>query len=376
MNELIGIIHTADIHIYDNHKYSVNGSRQEAIYKSLLRMVKFLRDKKDLELRIIVLAGDIFHTYNPPEKLIRQFSKFVKIAAENNVVVRVITGNHDTNGINHSLESLSIINEIQYTQSIRLFKVFSLNKGEAIFSESIGGINFVYVPWQENLNVVLPKAKNFKTKDELNILVTHCAVDGALTNSDFEIKTKITKKMLSGWDYVALGDFHKYQRLGEKIFYSGSPIKTVWDERHDARAFNYIECSDNRLTVEKVLLPDTDFIEMKMDYSQIDRYLSKKLISIDGKKIENSYIKLFITNQTGYGEKVIELKKHLLNCGANDVFYKIVKSVESSAVKENNGELTINLDLTTLAKLYLARFEISDKNYEQYLNNKVLEIIR
>lgn len=370
---MIGFIHTADIHLYDNHKYSVDGSRLNSIYKNLLRMIKYI-SKKNVDVKMIIIAGDIFHIYNPSENIIKLFSKFVKIAVKNGVSVKVITGNHDTNGINYAFESLSNINDLGgYNNS---FNVFPIKNDEAIYTEIIRDVNFVYVPWQENLSQVLRKVKNKRIKDKYNVLITHCAVDGALTNSDHEMKnTKITKKILSGWDYVALGDFHSYQCLGENIYYSGNISKYVWDERHADKAFNYVEIdSVSGVKIKKVKLPDSEFIEIKIDYDQIDEYLNEKIIEVDGKKIAGSFIKLFVFNQTGYGEKVVELKKHLIKCGAMDVYFKIIKNIESYSIESNDdGELSINLNLKSVCDLFLERNGIDDINYIKYLENKILE---
>jgi DNA repair exonuclease SbcCD nuclease subunit len=370
---MVGFIHTADIHLYDNHKYSIDGSRLKAIYKNLLRMIKYI-SKKTCDVKIIIIAGDIFHTYNPPENLIKLFSKFIKIAAKHGVLVRVITGNHDTNGINYAFESLANINDL--TGQSNMLKVFPIKDGQAIYAEIIENINFVYVPWQENLSKILREATKLRIKDKFNILTTHCAVDGALTNSDYEMKnTKITKSLLSGWDYVALGDFHTYQRIDENIYYSGNISKTVWDERHADKAFNYVEIDSlTGVNINKVKLPDSEFIELKIDYKQIKEYLEDDVTEINGKAIKGSFIKLFVHNQLGYGEKVIELKKHFIKCGAMDVYFKIIKSVEGHSVKSNDdGELNINLDLRSVCDLFLERNGIKNVNYKKYLENKIME---
>ena len=373
-------IHTADIHLYENHKYSIDGSRLKAIERNLMLMVKYAIKKK---IDFIILAGDIFHVYNPSENLLKIFTNVVKYAVTNGVNVRVLSGNHDTNGVDYAFASLNDIENLYPDVGIggmATLRIISLKKGEEVIdTEKFGNTNFVYVPWQENLPTVLMNAKKKRNKDLFNVLVTHCAVDSASTNSGYSIKnTKISKSMLSGWDYVALGDFHKYQNLGENIYYSGSISKTVWDERHDDRAFNFVTIdSDNvGVKIKKIKLPDSEFIELKIKNKDIDEWLhGGKYMTVAGKSMDGAFIKVFITDYDGAGNKIMDLKKKFIDSGAKDVFFRLVKKVESDAVNIDGDEIHLNLDIKTICELFLDKQSIDDVNYMAYLEKKIMEVM-
>ncbi len=324
---------------------------------------------------MIIVAGDIFHIHNPSEKLLKIFTEFITFAVKNGVMVRVITGNHDTNGVSIAFESLKNMDNLYSFEGDNPPLAFYFHKQDeiAVYEEIIRGNQFVYVPWQENITEAIKQANEIRKNDIVNVLVTHCAVDGALTNSDHEMKkTKVTKNMLSGWNYVALGDFHKYQCIIENVFYSGSPVKYIWDERHDRRAFNVVKI-DKQLDINKVYLPDIEFIELDVNYNMIDEYVKDKIIEIDGKKLENSYVKVFVTGDIGMGEKVNKLKEHFIKCGVRDVITKIVQNVKKmdGTVKGGNVDFHMNLNIVDACRMHLNKYNINDINYIKYIEKKI-----
>lgn len=338
----------------------------------MLLMVKYAIKQ---HIDMIIVAGDIFHVHNPTEKMLKVLTEFISLAVKNGIMVRIITGNHDTDGINIAFESLKNMDNLYSFDGDHPMLQFYFHKQNeiAVYEEKIRGVQFLFVPWQNNMDGAINKAREIRTDVIPSVLVTHCAVDGALTNSEHEMKkTKITKKMLSGWNYVALGDFHKYQNIDENIYYSGSIVKTIWDERHDRRAFN-VATFGRQGEIKKVYLPDIEFIEIEMNYSIIDEYTKDKIQEIDGKVVENSYIKVFITGEIGFGEKINLLKEHLIKCGARDVITKIVQTVrniDGSAVVEEM-DFHMNLNVLDACKMHLEKYNISDVNYIKYIEKKV-----
>ena len=339
----------------------------------MLLMVKYaIKNKIDM----IIVAGDIFHVYNPSEKLLKVFAECISVAIKHGIIVRVISGNHDTDGINIAFESLKTIDNLYPFDNDYPMLAFYFHRQHeiAVYEEKIKGNQFVYVPWQENITEAINQANKIRVNEIVNVLVTHCAVDGALTNSDHEMKkTRVSKNMLLGWNYVALGDFHKYQNIIENVYYSGSIIKTIWDERHDRRAFNVV-LIDKEIEIKKVYLPDIEFIELDVNYGMIDEYVKDKITEINGQKLENSYIKVFITGEIGLGEKVNLLKEHFIKCGAKDVRTKVVQSVVKidGTMSDGNTDFHMNLNVLDACKMHLDKYNISDINYIKYIEKKII----
>jgi exonuclease SbcD len=64
----------------------------------------------------------------------------------------------------------------------------------------------------------------------------------------------IPTDILSTFDYVALGHIHKPQRIGEKIYYSGSPIPMRFSESY-AKSVMLLDLKEGKLSFEKFPIP-------------------------------------------------------------------------------------------------------------------------
>jgi DNA repair exonuclease SbcCD ATPase subunit len=210
------IAHLADIHIRNVKRHS----EYEVVFERLYANLK--EEKEKHPGLVIYLGGDIVHAkLDMSPELIQVTYKFLKACADIAPTL-LILGNHDCNLNNkHRLDALSPI-------------VNSLNHPNLFFLRDTGiyrtkNIDFVVWSITDNIeNYVVPK----KEKNE-QILFFHGAVDTAQTEQGIEIKNdKITLGMLTPFDYVLMGDIHKYQYLDQakRICYCGSTIQQNFGE--------------------------------------------------------------------------------------------------------------------------------------------------
>jgi DNA repair exonuclease SbcCD nuclease subunit len=381
MKQYFRFIHTADWHLWDKHKYSVNNSRLKKIIRNIKFIIKFAIKKK---VDAVFVAGDLTHVYNPDEKVLNQLTKIFKYAIDNGIKLRIINGNHDTDGLNHSLESLQNIISSLDTDMIKIFtfkkdqqaisyrEFFSKQLGEGV--ANILHVSVTYVPYQDDMAHTISSAKEvacFNNFDR-NIIVSHCAVDGAYASSGKKLKSNITLKHFEGWDYAALGDYHKYQKLSESVYYSGSAIRLNKGERNDIKGFNYVviskeEKQKSKMVIKKINLSDIEMIELKLDYSKLkDNY--GVIRKIKNKLVKDSIINLSIIGSIGTGDKLIKLKKALYAGGATEIYDKII-NINYNA-NEINNKLDLSLDISEATEKYAKRKNKNEK-YIEYGKNKI-----
>lgn len=319
-------IHTADLHFYDKNRYSINNSKLKRIYLNFKSIVKYAINNN---INLIVIAGDVYEEYNPDEKIIKLFSKVIKYGIDNNIMFRIILGNHDTNGINHSMESLKYL-----TQNNRL-KVFDKN----ITSEIINNVNFVFVPYQKNIEDVISKSKEYKKDKMSNVLVTHKDVSNAIyakAMSNVPNESKFSYVNLMGWNYVALGDFHYNQKIAENIWYSGSITKSTWAERDENKYFNVV--NTKTFVVSKIKLKDNNFIQADIKYEEWD--FNKLIIKkYDNKNVKNSFVLLNIYGKVPIKNRINLIKNQFYNGGALDVREKIISDIEYNEQYNDKSEM-------------------------------------
>lgn len=269
-------IHTSDWHLGKNLEGHSRLAEQEKFCKDFIDIV----NENDIDM--VIIAGDIYDTSNPPAQAEKLFYKTVSELSQNGKrCVLIIAGNHD------NPERLSAASPLAHEQGIIILGMpnsytqpYKYDGFEIIFSEAgvlelkikdeSVVISTLPYPSEKRLNEVLVKSSDDKEKqqtytekigeifkvttsrfkeDTINIAVSHLFVlGGETTDSERPIElggTLIvnTKDLPQNAQYIALGHLHKPQKVSERInaYYSGSPLQYSKDERSYSKGANIVE---------------------------------------------------------------------------------------------------------------------------------------
>ena len=269
-------IHTSDWHLGKSLEGHSRIEEQEQFCDDFVKLV----DDNDIDM--IIIAGDIYDTSNPPAQAEKLFYKTVSRLANNGQrCVLVIAGNHD------NPERLAAITPLAHEQGIiilgyplsstqkakyRGFEIIDAKEGclkVNINGEEATIITLPY-PSEKRLNEAIGNPsndeeaqqtysqrvgqifreleKNFEN-DTINIAVSHIfVVGGEETESERPIQLGgsllVEKKDLpTKAQYIALGHLHKPQKASHRLnaYYSGSPIQYSKDERSYAKGANIVD---------------------------------------------------------------------------------------------------------------------------------------
>ncbi|MGL5506537.1 MAG: exonuclease SbcCD subunit D [Paraclostridium sp.] len=268
-------IHTSDWHL---------GKSLEG-HSRLEEQEKFCNDFIDLvrgsDVDMVIIAGDVYDTSNPPAQAEKLFYRTVSELAENGKrCVVVIAGNHD------NPERLSAASPLAHEQGIIILGMPNsytdcqkYNGFEIVHSEegcielNINNESVVLVtlpdPSEKRLNEVLSNSgedndrqKSYSEKigelfeerssrfrdDSINIAISHLFVLGGET-TDSERPIELggslivnTKSLPQNAQYIALGHLHKPQKVSDRLnaYYSGSPLQYSKDERSYSKGANIV----------------------------------------------------------------------------------------------------------------------------------------
>jgi hypothetical protein len=182
---------------------------------------------------VVVIAGDVFHTVRPTNPaILHAFAQFSRLMRElPGAIVVVVAGNHD---MPRSSETLCIL---------RLFAPLGIHVVDTEprrFTFPDRGLSILAVPDLPPGSVALEPDPTAR----LNVLVMHGEVEGTLPEfarhtDRAALQIPAADVSLPAWDYVALGDYHVYKKVGPKAFYCGSLDYTstnVWGEIGEQRA--------------------------------------------------------------------------------------------------------------------------------------------
>ena len=223
------IYHISDLHLgRELNGYSLIEDQKWV----LMDIIKKIYDNN---IKYLLISGDVFDKYNPSNEAMDLFENFISNLSDNNVNILIISGNHDSKA---KLNYLS-----------RFLKKYKINIYTDIntltFDED--RLSFLMIPYlHEHELKTLYKDNELKElelyqkiiKEHFNITpsnYTHIClchnfiVGGTSSNSERTLSVggleQLPANLFKDFDYTALGHLHIKQKMGEKIYYSGSIMK-------------------------------------------------------------------------------------------------------------------------------------------------------
>ena len=279
-------IHTSDWHIGKNLEGHSRLEEQEKFCDDFVKIVE------ENNIDMVIIAGDVYDTSNPPAGAETLFYKTIcRLADDGNRCVLVIAGNHD------NPERLSAVSPLAKEQGIIIlgyplsstteskYKGFEITEaGRGYLKLKIGGEKATIItlpyPSEKRLNDAIRNVddenelqKNYSNKvgdifrkleenfeeDSINIAVSHLFVSGG-DPSDSERQIQLGGSLVvdkhdlpQKAQYTALGHLHKPQKASERlnVYYSGSPLQYSVKERIYAKGANIVEIHANETPVVK-----------------------------------------------------------------------------------------------------------------------------
>ena len=199
-------------HLADIHWRGL--SRHSEYKRAFTKMFKLIEDQ---DVDAIFVAGDIVHskTQGISPELIDHLCWWFK--GLSSIAPTYITlGNHDGLILNKDREdAISPLIRAMDIPDLHLIKMSE----KVSFDDNIEIVNFSCFD-EENWDNLKP------TPGKINIAVYHGAVQGSLTDTEWEVEGEVDVELFEKYDFGFFGDIHKYQYLNTRktIAYPGSTI--------------------------------------------------------------------------------------------------------------------------------------------------------
>lgn len=270
-------IHTSDWHIGRQfHNVSLLDDQRHV----LAQLVDYIQSE---HVDALVIAGDIYDRSIPPATAVELLDEVLnKVCHELSVPVIIISGNHD------SAERLRF--GARQLKQAGLHIISDINKvTEPVTLEDKSGlaVNFYGIPYHdpelvrhhydtpvrnhdEAHSFLVDTIKHsMPSSDSINVLLSHCFVDGAEeSESERPLSIggadRVSYTPMVDFNYVALGHLHSPQYRGEPyIRYSGSILKYSFSEQHQKKGISLVELDANGKT-NITSLPLTPLRDMRI----------------------------------------------------------------------------------------------------------------
>lgn len=270
------ILHTADWHLGKTLEGRSRHREQEQFISELYDIVV------DEQIDVILIAGDVYDTVNPPavsEQLF--YDSLSKLADYGKRKIVVISGNHDNP---ERLIAASPIAErhgitLVGTPTFHPIQLFIENTGEELY---IGALPYpsesrlrallteaqeeeaLQVAYEQRVQSILTKLCSSFTPSSVNVVMSHLFVAGG-SESDSERPIQVGGAYTispalfpSSAQYVALGHLHRPQNMYHQntpVRYAGSPLAYSFSEAGQAKSVTIIDAKPGQaVDVKEVYL--------------------------------------------------------------------------------------------------------------------------
>lgn len=300
-------LHISDLHLGKRlHGFSLLNDQRFFLFDRVLPLLK------EQNIRVLVIAGDIYDVPIPPQDAVVMLDEFLYSCADSGIEVLLVSGNHD------SSDRLSYGSRFFAAKNVHI--VTSIK--DSLHPIVVDGVNFYLLPFMKHHDVNGVFDTEFKDYasaaaylveqmnldlTKKNVLVAHQLVlpesgESALLRSKSEEVTvgaipNIPSAVFKDFTYVALGHIHKPQKVGANAYYCGCPIKYHVDEWKDVKSFYIVDIKEDGYILEKLpIVPLRDLVVVSGSFDDIihsnptDDYVSVSLT--DDLPIENAMDKL------------------------------------------------------------------------------------
>lgn len=247
------------LHISDIHAGKSLGrvSRNPDVAYALEQIVAFCKENRP---SLVLVAGDVFDKANPDNEAKEiVFDFFLQLNSLGMPSV-VISGNHDSYDFMKSLSKLlKVINTFVFHKPDLENGIFEFNNlkvaclpypSERVLTRAGEDAKLSYaIAVEKALKYLYSKVSDATFK----VLLTHLFIAGSKFTKT-EREATITQyyavepsSIPEGFDYVALGHIHRYQRLEKVVshaYYTGSLFQLDFSESGQDKFFNFVELKE------------------------------------------------------------------------------------------------------------------------------------
>ena len=347
-------VHIADMHFDTPFKMlsdrrDLGETRRLNQRKAFKKMIEYIKENK---IPYLFIAGDLYDNEYIRESTISFINDSFKQIP--NTKIYIAPGNHDPYLKN------SYYAKYNWNENV---KIFTANV-EKVENEDFILYGYGFEDFYcNNSNIENVKLEN---KEKINILLTHCNLDGN-DKLEKEYNNLSSKKLQEiGFDYVAIGHIHK-KNVEEKtnIVYPGSTISLGFDElgKHGMVVGNL---EKGKLNLEFITLDEKEFKEQEVDVSEIQTIeeLAEKINELELE--QNNLYKIILIGNRNFEINV----------------YKIYKLVETKNIIKIKDKTKINYNLeeiandSTLKGIFAKEMlgKLKDENIDKETIEKAIEI--
>ena len=349
-------IHMADMH-FDmpftvlNNRNKLGEKRRLEQREAFRKVIEYIKENN---IEYLFIAGDLYEHDYVRKTTIEYINNLFKEIP--NTKIYITPGNHDPyiNG--------SMYKEFDWNENVHVFG----EKVELIENEDCDIYGFGFGDFYRRDSKL--DEINIKSKEKINILITHGTLNGGTTEELEYNPLNKTKLKLLGFEYIALGHIHKLDYNTEpdqRIVYPSSTIALGFDEL-EQHGVIWGDLDKENIKLEFIKIDNKEFKELELDISEINspEELIEKINNMNFD--ENIFYKIILIGDKNFEINTYELMKYILKDN-------IIKIKNKTKLKINLEEISKNNNLKGLFVKEILE-ELNNNNYSKETLENVLSL--
>lgn len=246
----------------------------------------------DLAPDAVVHTGDLFDSVRPSNRVLHTAMREILRLKEAGLPLVAITGNHELPRLRDTGSIFELFTLRAFAGIHPVFK----NRYETV---RLDGLTVHAVPQcltKDDFEKQLERVK-LDGKAKYNVLLLHAALAGhpELSMGDFNEQAVPRSYLDAGFDYVALGHFHKYRQVAERACYAGSTERLSFGEVGQDKGFVEVNLKTGRNTFHALKVrPMIDLQPIEADGRDADWVMGQIEQQLAGSEIKDAVVRLTI----------------------------------------------------------------------------------
>jgi exonuclease SbcD len=357
------IVHMSDSHLGFSAYSKLDSAegvnqREVDIYSAFQQAVD-----KAIELKpdAVIHSGDLFDTVRPQNRAIdfalRQLLRLSKAGIE----TIVISGNHSTPRLRETGSIFRIFEHLEHLHPVHEPGISKVIIGELCVTAIPHSVN-------PSLQELVPQAKPSEDS-RFNVLVLHAGIldSNSYKMDEFNEQNVPMSSFTDGWDYIALGHFHKYSKVRSKTYYSGSTERLGFGEADQQKGIIEADLSSGKVTFHPLQI--RDMLDLKpVDASGLasSEILGKVKDVLSSSGIDDKIARLVISGVSSDAYKSLDVSA-IRRMGGSALHFELKIDRAEAEGQQEVGDTHIGL-LADEFKKYIAKLDYPDEKKRKLMD--------
>jgi exonuclease SbcD len=290
---------------------------------------------------IVIHSGDLFDTVRPQNRAIDFALKQLVRLSEEGIETVLISGNHSTPRLKETGNIFRIFDHLDHMHPVHEPGVTRIAVGDVL----VHAVPHSVSPSLDQVVSDLEPSPDFGR----NVLVLHAGITGSGYRMDEFNEQAVPQELLSDeFDYIALGHYHKFSKVMDNAYYSGSTERHSFSELGQGKGFVEVDLESRKVDFHEIEvrgMVDVETIDASGLAAPDIEALARQ--RIDGTAIDEMIVRMVVRNVSPLAAKTLDIAS-IKRMGSDAMHFEL--KVERTTGDET--ESTTDTRIGSLAQEY------------------------